>query len=157
MEKSFLLIKKTWLEFFFIVLLYLFALYGIIAYQFILNLSIITIIFILVFTYCLINSIPGSYLLFNEEGITIAKKSIFRPRKILHFDWAQCKKVEFRSSKIRLYCGESVIDIECTDYFGFLIHPNGKTKLFSPSRLDDCLEKIWKDYKIPYSRDLLRI
>ena len=102
----------------------------------------------------LISAYPGSYLLFDQDGITCVKKIPFMPQETLHYDWRTYKVVVFYTNgKLMLSkANNGVADyIDCKDYSGAMIELNGKRKLcpFAPF-FGSYIGMICKENNVPF-------
>jgi hypothetical protein len=167
MEKSTLLVRKTWTEFclgsFFCILFFSWNVYYLQTNNIPLR-SVFSLILIvgplLVPFVALIVSYPGSCMIFDHTGITCVKKKLFGPKTVVHYDWHSYKEVVFYKNIIWLLENkeEGRYDtIKCNDYFGSVIQCNGKNKLSLLSSLGAYLDKICKENNIPYKEKLSEV
>lgn len=154
MEKSKLIIKKTWGEFGIYCALSL-SFLGVGIYSFWDDFNAIMTLFplaiIVMFSVVLFTAYPGSYMLFDQNGITCVKKVPFSPQSVVHYDWKSYKEVSFYNGRLLLIKEKAAVPIKCQDYCGSVIYLNGKRKicLLAPS-FGPYIGIICKENNIPF-------
>ena len=154
MEKSKLIIKKTWGEFA-IYCAFSLSFVGVLIYSFSDDFStmmtLFTLAVIVMFSIVLFTAYPGSYMQFDQNGITCVKKMPFRPHSVIHYDWSAYNEVSFNNGIIMLFEKKTAVRIKCQDYCGSVVYLNGERKicLLAPS-FGPYIGMICKENNIPF-------
>lgn len=153
MDKSKLIIGKTWTEFW-IYCAYSIVFWGGMTYSLLTDYSPEIALFLfatfIMFVYFLFKAYPGSYVLLDQNGITCVKKESFSREIILHYDWKSCEKVVFGVNIISLISKDKEVYVKCKDYGGLIIQFNGKKKICLAPNLGVYIGKICKENNVPF-------